>query len=91
MAYGSYSLLKKLWVPTYGFYKHFIRPRRNLNKRYGGKWAVVTGGSDGIGEALCYELASEGFNIVIISRTETKMLSIATRLKYEYKVQAKTY
>ena len=45
-------------------YRQFIRQRfqdpARLYKQYGGKhtWAVVTGGSDGIGLNMCYELAS---------------------------------
>ena len=34
---------------------------------------MVTGGSDGIGYALCQKLADEGFNICIIDRDEKKM------------------
>jgi hypothetical protein len=36
-------------------------------------WAVVTGGSDGIGFGMCKKLAGEGYNICIISRNEHKM------------------
>jgi len=36
-------------------------------------WAVVTGGSDGIGFAICKKLAKEGFNICIISRNKNKI------------------
>jgi hypothetical protein len=52
----------------YEYYKHFIRPRKNHIKRYGGKWALITGASDGIGEGLCYKFAEVGFNIVIVGR-----------------------
>jgi hypothetical protein len=31
--------------------------RRNLHKRYGGGWALVTGGSEGIGLGIAEELA----------------------------------
>jgi len=60
--------------------RHLIRPlfqsSDRLYKTYGNKekdnektWAVVTGGSDGIGLAVCKKLAREGFNICIVSRT----------------------
>jgi NADPH:quinone reductase-like Zn-dependent oxidoreductase len=75
---GAYHLLTHHAWPTWrGIWRHVIRPRRNLQKLYGGKWAIVTGGSDGIGEAYCYELAQEGFNIIIVSRTMDKMERVA--------------
>jgi 17beta-estradiol 17-dehydrogenase / very-long-chain 3-oxoacyl-CoA reductase len=66
-----------------------IRPRKNLTSRYGGNWALVTGGSDGIGEAYSYELAKAGFNIIIVSRTLEKMERVAKKLRDEFHVQAK--
>lgn len=58
----SCSLLK--------FVSRFILPPLDLYSRYGGGWAVVTGGSDGIGQGFCEELAKLGFNICVISRTK---------------------
>ena len=40
--------------------------------RYG-KWAVVTGATDGIGRALADELAFRRFNLLLVSRTESKL------------------
>ena len=40
---------------------------------YEDSWAVVTGGSDGIGYAYCKKLAKEGYNICMISRDEKKI------------------
>lgn len=42
-------------------------------KKYG-PWAVVTGGSDGIGQEYACQLAKRGLNIVLISRNENKLL-----------------
>ena len=36
-------------------------------------WAVVTGGSDGIGFAMCQNLAEQGFNVCIVARNQDKM------------------
>lgn len=36
-------------------------------------WAVVTGASDGLGAEYCRQLASEGFNIALVSRTMSKL------------------
>ena len=53
------------------FYKTFLRPARNLKKL--GKWAVITGATDGIGKAYAFALAKKGVSIVLISRTEAKL------------------
>merc|ERR1711941_208248 len=46
-------------------------------KAKSGGWAVVTGASDGIGRAYCLALARLGFNIVLISRTQSKLEKVA--------------
>ena len=48
-------------------------------ERYGpkGVWAVVTGCTDGIGKAVALELASRGFNLVLISRNIEKLNATA--------------
>ncbi|XP_012261287.2 inactive hydroxysteroid dehydrogenase-like protein 1 [Athalia rosae] len=38
-----------------------------------GKWAVVTGSTDGIGKAYAKELASRGLNLILISRNIEKL------------------
>jgi len=43
----------------------------------------VTGGSDGIGLAMAKKLANEGFNICIISRTESKINEKLEEIKKE--------
>ena len=51
-------------------------------ERYGrGSWAVVTGATDGIGKAIAMDLASRGFNIVLISRTLSKLNSVAEEIQ----------
>lgn len=51
----------------------FAKRPHDLLKRYGGGWAVITGGSDGIGLGFGEELAKLGFNIVVISRNKQKI------------------
>ncbi|XP_018025035.1 inactive hydroxysteroid dehydrogenase-like protein 1 isoform X1 [Hyalella azteca] len=60
--------------------------KKNFEKRYGGKWAVVTGCTDGIGKAYCHELAKDGLSIVLISRSLEKLNSVAEEIKSLYKV-----
>lgn len=40
-------------------------PVANLKKRYNAKWAIVTGGSSGIGLSLATKLAEQGLNVII--------------------------
>jgi 17beta-estradiol 17-dehydrogenase / very-long-chain 3-oxoacyl-CoA reductase len=56
--------------------------------RYGSKdgtktWAVVTGGSDGIGLGMCKKFANEGFNVCIVSRTQSKIEDKLQEIKKE--------
>jgi 17beta-estradiol 17-dehydrogenase / very-long-chain 3-oxoacyl-CoA reductase len=44
------------------------------------KWAVVTGASDGIGAAMCHELAKKGINLILVSRTRSKLLKVAEEI-----------
>jgi 17beta-estradiol 17-dehydrogenase / very-long-chain 3-oxoacyl-CoA reductase len=39
-------------------------------------WALVTGGSDGIGKALAQELLASGFNVIIHGRNPTKLADV---------------
>ena len=50
-------------------------------ERYGkDSWAVITGASDGIGKAVALELASRGFNIVLVARKITKLEEVAKQI-----------
>ncbi|GIX85020.1 very-long-chain 3-oxoacyl-CoA reductase [Caerostris darwini] len=55
-----------------------------------GKWAVITGGSEGIGKAYAEELAIRGFNICLISRNIKKLDFAANELAEKCQVLTKT-
>lgn len=55
-----------------------------------GKWAVVTGATDGIGKAYAEELARRGFAIVLISRTQDKLDEVSKAIESKYNVETKT-
>lgn len=42
---------------------------------------MITGASDGIGEGFCYELARDGFNICLVSRTLEKLKRVEEKIK----------
>ncbi|KAI5934134.1 17-beta-hydroxysteroid dehydrogenase type 3 [Manis javanica] len=46
-----------------------------------GQWAVITGAGDGIGKAYSFELARQGLNVVLISRTLEKLQAVAAEIE----------
>ncbi|KAK5111293.1 hypothetical protein LTR85_012188 [Meristemomyces frigidus] len=69
----------------------FILPGTSLST-FGkkGSWAVITGASDGIGKEYALQLAQKGFNIVLVSRTQSKLDTLAAEIQRMCKVQCKT-
>ncbi|XP_004685234.1 PREDICTED: testosterone 17-beta-dehydrogenase 3 [Condylura cristata] len=61
---------------------HFwgVLPRYFLKSM--GQWAVITGAGDGIGKAYSFELARQGLNVVLISRTLSKLQAIAAEIEW---------
>jgi len=53
---------------------------KNLKENYG-EWALVTGASSGIGREFAIELASKGFNIVLVARRESKLNEVEKLIK----------
>ncbi|KAL2760262.1 hypothetical protein ACRALDRAFT_1046520 [Sodiomyces alcalophilus JCM 7366] len=63
----------------------FLLSGTNLRK-YGGpdSWAVVTGASDGLGKEFAYQLAAQGYNLILVSRTLSKLNDLAEELQKKY-------
>ena len=79
------GLMQVFWF-VYGVFvlihKHCIRKKLDLIKRYGeGSWALVTGASGGIGAEYCKQLAREGFNVCMVSRTRSKLQQLQSEIK----------
>jgi len=60
-----------------------------IDLRSYGKWAIITGASDGIGRAYALALAKRGLNIMVIARRETMLKEVCAEAKKKYKVEAK--
>jgi 17beta-estradiol 17-dehydrogenase / very-long-chain 3-oxoacyl-CoA reductase len=88
-AFGALNLSKLMWTYSSGFVQYMMPFGKNLAKRYDYGWAVVTGASDGIGKGYANELASRGFNVVLIARSEEKTNAVAKEIRDKYKVSTK--
>ncbi len=55
-----------------------------------GPWAVIAGGSDGIGAAFAQELAQRGIHLVLIARNEDKLAAKAAELTAGHGVETRT-
>jgi short-subunit dehydrogenase len=58
-----------------------------LRNAWQGKWAVVTGASAGIGEAIAAELAEAGVNLVLTARRRERLDLLAERLRTQHSIQ----
>jgi 17beta-estradiol 17-dehydrogenase / very-long-chain 3-oxoacyl-CoA reductase len=86
-----------LTVFTYTTIKYLLKFYNNIStfyfntgcvdfKKYG-SWAVVTGSTDGIGEAYTQQLAERGLNIVLISRSLDKLKKQSKELIEKYSIK----
>ena len=75
--YRMVSHVAKLWLC-----KNFP-----IDLKKHGSWAVITGGSRGIGAAYARELANRGLNICLISRTESKLREVCNEIRQKFDVE----
>lgn len=51
-----------------------------------GQWAVITGASDGIGQAIARRIAADGLNVVLAARSEGNLQALAAELEQTHGV-----
>ncbi|CUG88717.1 short chain dehydrogenase, putative [Bodo saltans] len=83
-----FSTIGALWCLGIGikwarFLGSLYLPGHNLLKRYerAGNWAVITGGSEGIGFSMAIDLAKRGFNVVLIALDEPRLYDAAAHIR----------
>lgn len=89
---SMYYMLLVLAIPTSIWLLGYIIPEvlmsfrkvPDLKKRYNATWAIVTGGGTGIGRSLCFKLASQGLNVVVVSLDDDYLKETVKALKKAY-------
>ncbi|XP_067933656.1 very-long-chain 3-oxoacyl-CoA reductase-like [Watersipora subatra] len=79
---------KTLYIPFKLYFLAKYLPGVDLQKL--GRWAVITGATDGIGKEYAKSLAQKGLDIVLVSRSPSKLAKVAEEIKTGYGVCVQT-
>jgi short-subunit dehydrogenase len=55
------------------------------------KWVIITGASSGIGKALAFEFAKNGFNIFLTARNENALVQISEECQRDFKAKTEVF
>jgi short-subunit dehydrogenase len=61
-----------------------------LDRQRYGPWAVIAGGSEGIGSCIAAELAQAGINLVLVARKPEPLKALGVALRAENSIQVRT-
>ncbi|XP_008297217.1 hydroxysteroid (20-beta) dehydrogenase 2 [Stegastes partitus] len=85
-----FYLLKLAWGCWCGFREFVLSEHWKVDLRTYGRWAVVTGATSGIGKAYACELAQRGLDVILVSRSEDKLRTVAKEIENEYGRKTRT-
>ncbi|KAI9022081.1 hypothetical protein DFJ74DRAFT_606802 [Hyaloraphidium curvatum] len=80
--FGLISLIS--YMISAAYYWLFCRTERDLKKAYNAEWALVTGGSSGIGLSMAKRLAKQGINVVVAALDDKHLASATEQLRKEF-------
>ena len=60
-----------------------------LDVRQLGRWALVTGSTDGIGKVFAFAMAARGLNVILVSRNPQKLKRVAEEIQKKHPVLIK--
>ena len=63
----------------------------NITPDQYGPWALIAGGSEGIGLCFARELASVGFNLVLLARRQEPLQAASEQLSHEFAIEIRTH
>jgi short-subunit dehydrogenase len=61
----------------------------SLRAKYG-PWALIAGGSEGVGESFARQLAAQGINLVLLARREAPLEKLASSIRESSQVEVRT-
>ncbi|KAL0539085.1 hypothetical protein IC582_023262 [Cucumis melo] len=79
---GFFTILRHSATVARWVFRAFLRPSKDL--RYYGSWGIVTGATDGIGKSFAYQLARAGLNLILVSRSSTKLKAVSEDIQSEF-------
>ncbi|KAL1916644.1 uncharacterized protein VTP21DRAFT_5348 [Calcarisporiella thermophila] len=78
---GLLAVVPYLTLVAYGAY---ACQEQDLKKKYNAQWALVTGGSSGIGAAIVRKLASQKLDVVVVALDDAVLAKFKTEIQKEY-------
>lgn len=91
LIYLGNKTVRCIWTLSKGIRIHFWSRlwSKQFVEKYG-KWAVVTGSTDGIGKAYARELARSGMSVILVARNQQKLDQVAQEIRTEFGVETVT-
>jgi len=90
--FGLLVCVQRWWKFWKVLLQTFVIPGKAV-KKYGAKngaYALITGGTDGIGREFAVQLAKKGYNILLVSRNQQKLDDMAKEIETKHSVKTAT-